>query len=105
MAREMRIDTHEQYIDSVYTYEVDLTVLDQVLGVTSSTVTWSTDDNCITIGTSAFTSSVASAPITANSVGAALVKLTIATNASDAPVYFFRINVLDPADNPRSVWR
>ena len=106
MAREMRIEQHEQYIDAVYTYEVDLTVLDQELGVTSSAVTWSTDDGCVTIGTSSFTSSIASAPITANSVGTALIKLAITTGSNDAPVFYFRVKVLDPNNDLANVnWR
>ena len=102
----MKIQSHEQYKDSVYTYQVDLTLLDQELSVTSSAVTWSTDDtNNVSIGTSAFSSNIASAPITANNLGEALIKLSITTGSDDAPVFFFKINVLDPEDNPQSIWR
>ena len=97
MAREMKIPVHEQYKGSIYTYEIDLTILDQELSVTSSAVTWSTTDSSIvSIGTSAFASKVASAPITASSVGEAIVKATITTGSDDQPIYFFKIIVLDP---------
>lgn len=106
MAREMKMPVHEQYKDSVYTYQVDLTLVDQELNVTSSAVTWSTDDtSVVSIGTATFSSSVASAPITASNPGEALIKLSITTGSDDAPVFFFKINVLDPEDNPQSIWR
>lgn len=96
MAREMKIPRHEQYKDSVYTYQVDLTLIEQALGLTVNAVTWSTQDSCVTIGTSALASSVASAPITAVNTGSAKIKLAITTSGDDAPVYFFEVNVLDP---------
>lgn len=107
MAREMRIHTHEQFKGSVYVYQVDLTVLDQELGTTSSTVTWSTDDTSIvSIGTSAFSSKIASCPITASNKGTALIKLSISTGSDDAPVYFFKVNVLDPEqESSKSYYR
>ena len=105
MSREMRIVTHEQYKGSVYTYSVDLSILDQGLGLTSSAVTWSTEASNISIGSATLSSSVASAPITASSQGEALIKLTITTNGNDTPVYFFRIVVMDPENYPSSTWR
>lgn len=102
----MRIQTHEQYKDSVYTYTVDLAVLDQKLGVTTQTVTWSTDDtSVVSIGTSSFASNIASAPITASNSGTATIKLSISTDGDDAPVFFFKVNVLDPENDPGSIWR
>lgn len=94
--REIKIPKHEQYKGSVYTYSVDLTLIEQSLGLTVSAATWSTQDNSVTIGTSALASSVATAPITAAKVGESLVKLVLTTSGDDAPVYFFSINVLDP---------
>ena len=105
MPREMKIVTHEQYKDSVYTYSVDLSIIEQGLGLTASAVTWSTQNTSISIGTSSLASSVASAPITASSHGEALIKLSITTNGNDAPVYFFKINVIDPENYNTSTWR
>lgn len=106
MPKEMRIAKYEQYKGSIYTYEVDLTVLDQELGVTSSAVTWSTEDsNVVSIGTRSFASKIASAPITASNVGEAHVKLTITTDVIDKPVYYFVINVLDPKNERNRIWR
>lgn len=107
MPREMRVNVYEQFKGSTYTYEIDLTVLDQELSVTSSAATWSTtDSSTISLGTSSFASKVASCPITASSVGVATVKLSITTGSNDAPVYFFKIHVLDPEDDyTNTAWR
>lgn len=106
MAREIKIPRHEQYKDSVYTYQVDMTLIEQALGLTVSAVTWSTLDNAVTIGSSSLASSVASAPITAVNMGSAKIKLSITTSGSDSPVYFFEINVLDPErDSAYGNWR
>lgn len=94
--REIKIDRHEQYKGSVYTYSIDLTIIEQRLGLTVSSATWSTQDNTVTIGTSALSSSIASAPITASSVGESLIKVTMTTSGDDSPVFYFNINVLDP---------
>ena len=94
--REIKIQKHEQYKGSVYTYSVDLTLIEQSLGLTVSSATWSTQDNTVTIGTSALSSSIASAPITASSVGESLIKVTMTTSGDDSPVFYFNINVLDP---------
>lgn len=94
--REIRIPRHEQYKGSVYTYSVDLTLIEQTLGLTVSSVTWSTQDSNVTIGTSALSSSVATAPVTAVDIGTAIVKLAVTTSGDDAPVIFFEIKVLDP---------
>ena len=94
--REIKIDRHEQYKGSVYTYSIDLTIIEQRLGLTVSGATWSTQDNSVTIGTSALSSSIASAPITAASVGESLIKVTMTTSGDDSPVFYFNINVLDP---------
>ncbi len=107
MPREIKIPSYEQYKDSVYTYQIDTTLIDQELSVTSSAVTWSTEDTTIvSLGTSAFTNPTATCPITASNPGTALIKATITTGSDDAPVYFFRINVLDPAqESSKSYYR
>jgi hypothetical protein len=94
--RELKVPRHEQYKGSIYTYSVDLTLIEQELSLTASTVTWSTQDSSIvSIGTSALTSSVASAPLTASSEGSALIKLVITTSGDDKIVYFFEVKVID----------
>lgn len=100
MAREMKIPIHEQYKGSVYTYSIDITLIDQELGVTTSAATWSTDDtSVVSIGTSAFSTPTTSAPLTASNVGEAVVKVTLTTSGDDAPVYFFKVKVLDPEND------
>lgn len=94
--REIKIPRHEQYKASVYTYSVDVTLIEQALGLTVSAATWSTEDSCVSIGTSALASSIATAPITASSVGVSLVKVVMTTTGDDAPIFFFKINVIDP---------
>ena len=97
MAKEFKIGRHEQYKGATYTYSVDTALIDQRLGVTSSAATWTTEDSSVvTIGTSLFSGGIGSAPITANSKGTALVKVSITTNGDDAPIYYLEINVLDP---------
>lgn len=106
MAREIRIPKHEQYKDSVYTYTIDLTLIEEDLDLTVSSVTWTTKQNSITIGTSALASKLATAPITANSTGVATVKATMATSGTDAPIFYFQIHILDPEDDYTvSAWR
>jgi len=92
----MRVPVHEQFKGSTYTYTVDLTILEQELGLTATTVTWSTQDSStVSIGTSSLASSVATAPITASNQGSALVKLTIQTSGNDKVVYFFEVKVIN----------
>lgn len=94
--REIKIPRHEQYKGATYTYSVDLALIEQSLGLTVSSATWSTQDSAVTIGTASLAASVASAPVTAASKGDSLVKLTLSTSGDDAPVFYFSINVLDP---------
>ena len=97
MAREIKIPKWEQYKDSVYSYVIDLTLINQELGVTSSAATWSTDDTSIvSLGTSVFSAPNTSTPITALSPGSALVKVAMTTSGDDAPIYFFEVKVIDP---------
>ena len=106
MAREIKIPVHEQYKDSVYTYSVDVTLIEETLGVTVSTATWTTQQNSVYVGASSLASKVTSAPITANSTGIATVKVAFTTSGNDAPVYFFRVHILDPEDDYTvSAWR
>ncbi len=97
MAREIKIPVHEQYKGSIYSYVVDMTLINQELGVTASGATWSTEDTSIvSLGTAVFSTPNSSIPITASNPGDAIIKVSIATSGDDAPIYFFEIKVLDP---------
>ena len=72
MAREIKIPRHEQYKGSVYAYVVDMTLINQELGVTANDATWSTEDTSIvSIATPTFASPNSSAAITALNQGSA----------------------------------
>lgn len=97
MAREIKIPVWEQYKASVYSYVVDLSLINQELGVTATGATWTTEDTGqISLGTAVFSAPNSSIPITAVNPGDAMIKVSITTDGDDAPVYFFKIKVLDP---------
>ena len=97
MPKEIKKEVWEQFKGSIYDYVIDMTLINQTLGTTVSSATWSTEDsNIVSIGTTSFATPDATSTITASNPGTAIIKLVLATTGNDAPIYYFEINVLDP---------
>lgn len=84
---------------AVRTVSLDLSLIEQKLGVTVSAAQWTAQNDRITVGTPTLLNSTASAAITLNEIGSTLLKIALTTSGSDAPIVYVKFIVSDPEND------
>lgn len=102
-----RIDSWQQYKEEAVQYTVDWSVKVGQLSTSVSTVTWTVESGSSTISGESLTSDVATALITTNSTGCALIKVKATLADGQIDVHFFKVQISDPncVDNITSINR
>ena len=90
------IERFNEFKGAVKTVQLDLSLLEEKLGVTVSSATWAAENNRVTVGSASLASSVASAPVTMVHEGVSLVKITLETSGNDKIIIFLKFRVSDP---------
>lgn len=96
----MKVQSWPHHKGEAFNYSVDWNVFTGRFSTTVSSVVWSVDSGTATISSEALASGVASALITTNSVGCAMIKLVATMADSQVDIHFFKVSVDDPKCEP-----
>ncbi len=96
----MKIQSWPQFKGEAFNYAIDWAVFADRFNTSVSSVVWSVDSGSATISGDTLSSNLASALVTTDTPGCAMIKLVATMADGQIDIHFFKIDVVDPKCTP-----